>query len=263
MSSKIKYYFLLLLPALFACRKTPTPPQVIPPVPAIQYPLLSKLTLISQGKTYVEAYTYDTAGTYKNNPILLRSEIAGKVIKLTYAQDVYFRVTVSKVTEYDINTNQLIDAYQYRGYQTEEPEIPPDEKDVTVTDANNNVIKTFSFFKQVVTAPIDYIVNGPDTTHLSFDSNNNLTVFDPGAGMPKVTCTYDDQHHPQSLLEAVNEHLSFAVYPTPQSFVNNPLTITTGGATKTYTYKYNEYGYPISAKVSDGSTITYAYVVRK
>lgn len=262
MCGKFKYIFIALLCACYACTKT-APPKVIPPAPAVQYPLLSKMTLTTGGKTYTDTYTYDTAGTFKNMPIQLRSEIAGKLISFSYAQDIYFDVTLYLVKEYDITTNQLTDTYQYDGYQVLEPGIPPEQKLVTVTDANNKVIKSYSFFRVTVGYPPDSITFAADTTHLSYDSNNNLTLYDTGNTSTKITYTYDAQHNPLSLMPAPNEHLGYAVYTYPQTFISNPLTITTGGVTKTYTYKYNQYGYPVSATVSDGSTITYEYVARK
>lgn len=219
------------------------------------------MTLTTGAKTYTDTYTYDTLG--RNSPIQLRSEITGKIIKFLYAQDIYFQLTLARVTEYDINTNQLIDTYDYTGYHVEEPGVPPEEKDVTVTDANNKVIKTYSFFRVTVGYLPGYITFGADTTLLSYDTNKNLIVYDTGNASTKITYTYDTQHNPFSLIYIGNEHLGYAVYTYPQTFINNPLTITTGGATKTYTYKYNQYGYPVSAKVSDGSTITYEYIARK
>src|SRR6185312_9114994 len=201
--------YIIAFMALLACGcKKSSPPNVVHPVPAYQYSLLSKMTLVTPAKTYVDTYTYDTAGTFKNNPVQLRSEIAGKIIKFTYGMDVYFRLDISKITEYDINTNQLIDTYQYNGYQTLEPLIPPDEKDVFEYDANNNLIKHSIFFKEHASSTLQYITLGNDTTHLYYDGNNNMTVCDPGSASSNITYTYDDKHHPLSLLPAENEHLS-------------------------------------------------------
>jgi YD repeat-containing protein len=221
------------------------------------------MTVTTGGKTYVDTYSYDTAGTFKNNPLQLRSELAGKLIVFTYAQDIYFQVTLDKVFEYDINTNQLIDTYQYDGYRVLEPGIPPEEKDVTVTDANNKVIKAYSFFRVTVGYLPGYITSGTDTTHLSYDTSNNLSLYDTGNALTSISYTYDSRHNPLSLLPDANEHLGYAVYTTPQSFVNNPVTITTGGTAKTYTYEYNQYGYPTSGASSDGSTVNYEYLPRK
>ncbi|MBS1529552.1 MAG: hypothetical protein JSU01_04525, partial [Bacteroidetes bacterium] len=163
---KFKYLFIASLIAFCACRKTPLP-KVIPPAPAIQYPLVSKMVLTTGGKTYTDTYTYDTLG--RNSPVQLRSEITGKIIKFWYAKDFYFQYTLEEVDEYDINTNQLIDSYQYTGYNVLEPGIPPEEKYVTVTDAGNKVIKTYSFFRETVGYLPEYITFGKDTTYLSYD----------------------------------------------------------------------------------------------
>lgn len=260
MFGRARYLIPVLLLPFCACRKTPSQ-KIIPPAPAIQYPLVSKMTLITGGKTYTDTYTYDTIG--RNSPVQLRSEITGKIINFTYAQDIYFQYTLDKVTEYDINTNQLIDTYQYSGYSVLEPGIPPEEKDVTVTNANNKVIKTYSFFRVTVGYLPEYITFGTDTTYLTYDTNKNLSLYDTGNSFTKITYTYDAQHNPFSLIYITNEHLGYAVYTYPQTFVNNPITITTGGVTKTYTYQYNQYGYPVSVNVSDGSTIRYEYVAKK
>lgn len=219
------------------------------------------MILTKGGKTYTDTYIYDTLG--RNSPVQLRSEITGKIIKFLYALDFYFQYTLEEVDEYDINTNKLIDSYQYTGYHVEEPGVPPEEKDVTVTDANNKVIKTYSFFRVTVGYLPGYITFGADTASLSYDTKKNLILYDTGNASTKITYTYDTQHNPFSLIYIVNEHLGYAIYTYPQTFVNNPITITTGGTTKTYTYIYNQYGYPTSATVSDGSTIKYEYVARK
>jgi YD repeat-containing protein len=261
MCEKAKYLIPVLLLAFCACRKTP-PPRIVPLAVAIQYPLLSKMILTTGGKTYTDTFTYVTSGTFKNMPTQLRSEIAGKLITFSYAQDIYMKVTLYLVKEYDINTSQLIDTYQYDGYQVLEPGIPPEPKLVTVTDANNKVIKTFNYFRVTNGYPPDSITFANNTVHLSYDSSNNLILYDTGNASTRITYTYDVQHNPLALMPADNEHLGYAVYTYPQTFVNNPLTISTGGTTKTYTYTYNQYGYSVSAKVSDGSTMQYEYIAR-
>lgn len=263
MWGKARYLFIVLLFVFCACRKTPVPPRIVPAAPAIQYPLLSKMTLVASGKTYTDTYTYDTVGDYKNNPIQLRSEIAGKLVKFQYGTDISFRTTLLEVDEYDINTNQLIDIYHYSGYYTGEPAEPPFMKDVSISDPAGKVFRRFTYVRSDLNGPVQSIVLGTDTiTHMTNDENGNITVFDTGTGHP-TTYIYDDKHHPLALLPAENEHLQFSVYPAAQTFFNNPLTITVNGATTTYTYQYNQYGYPLSAKVSDGGMVTYEYVGRK
>ncbi|MFI5160441.1 MAG: hypothetical protein ACHQHN_04150 [Sphingobacteriales bacterium] len=221
------------------------------------------MTLTTGGKTYVDSFTYYTSGTDKNSLVEVRSEIAGKLIKFTYAMDLYFRVTLNKIYEYDITTNNLLDSYQYTGYQELEPGIPPLEKNAFVSDADNTVIKMYTFYRQDIDSTVAYMTFGTDTTHLRYDGNKNLVLYDTGAPSTKITYTYDTRHNPFSLMQIENEHLSYAIYAYPQTLVNNPLTISVGGVTKTYTYKYNPYGYPISATVSDGSAIKYGYVARQ
>ncbi|HVV55241.1 MAG TPA: hypothetical protein VHC47_07955, partial [Mucilaginibacter sp.] len=149
MLRRIGFIAALWMLSFYGCKKG-TATKNIPPAPAIQYPLLSKMTLTTGGTTYTDTYTYDTTGTFRNNPVQLRSEIAGKIIDFTYAKDIYFQITLDKVDEYDIHTGQKTDTYQYTGYRVLEPGIPPEEKDVVVTDASNNVIKTYSFFRVTV-----------------------------------------------------------------------------------------------------------------
>jgi YD repeat-containing protein len=137
-------------------------------------------------------------------------------------------------------------------------------KDVTIHDATGKVTSMFTYVKGTYPgSPVTSIAVGLDTvTRMTNDTHGNIISFNPGSGQ-SITYTYDDKHHPCTLLPAKNEHLQFSVYATPQTFVNNPLTITAGGTTKTYTYQYNQYGYPTNATVSDGSTIKYEYVARK
>ena len=207
MYRNLKYLFMLLLLSVYACKKEH--PKPTPPTGAIQDPLLSKLTLTTPDKTYIDTYSYDTVGDYRNCVNRLRSEITGKVYMFSYAHDVSMRVTLYKVYEYDINTNQLLDTYLYTGYYTGEPATPPYQKDVTVTDPNNNLLRTFTYVRGDLNAPVRAIAVGSDTTtRITNNSAGNMLLFDTGHGNT-ITYTYDNKHHPDALLDWENEHLSF------------------------------------------------------
>jgi len=260
----IKYFLAFGLLSLCACKKDQ--PKTNQTVAAIKYPLLSKLTVTTSTKTYVEAYTYDTNHFYKNNPIELRSEIAGKIVKFFYTTS-QWGTSLAETDEYDITSNQLIDVYHFNGYAASAPTSGPYQMDVSVTnEGSGTVVRSLGFTKTTLNGPVDLITNGPNTTDAYYDNSNNITGFNSGnwnGGAESITYTYDSNNNPLSLLATANDYLTFFAYAMPQTFVNNPLSISVGGVSKTYSYQYNQYGYPTSALVSDGSKIKYDYIAKK
>jgi YD repeat-containing protein len=212
--------------------------------------ILCKHKVFSNGSAF--DYLYD------GNKILMVSCGGEVVLKYYYTGDL-----ITKVETFDTNQLATRTTYNYNSANQLINEnsvnyLPdPNNPEGSKTDYSYNSNNTISFINYFGLSGTQYTINSSGTIILN---NGEITTVNENfqSNVPNtstMTRTYDNKNSPFKNILGINKILTRdGAGGSFQSKLNNPITIGFTNNIISYSYQYNEQGYPVSEHITNSNS---------